>query len=99
MLDVKTKLAPPTVTLSLSGSLDINGVDILEDEIAKVNFEAIDVAEIDFEEIEFIDSTGIGSIVNFTQFLAERRIDKKFVGVSEEVKEVFSIIGLSDILS
>ncbi|WAH36791.1 STAS domain-containing protein [Alicyclobacillus dauci] len=98
MFRVQTSRDNETIQFALTGSLDMNGVDTLEDEFSKTEFTEGDTVEIDFEDVEFIDSTGIGSIVNLIQSLEGSDIRYRLTNVSEEIQEVFTIIGLEDLV-
>lgn len=98
MFQVQTSLQDKTLIFTLLGSLDIGGVDTFENEVSKVDLLVADMVHIDFKGVEFVDSTGIGSIVNLVQSLEERGLGYKLTNVSEPIQEVFVILGLEDII-
>ncbi|MFD1676602.1 STAS domain-containing protein [Alicyclobacillus fodiniaquatilis] len=99
MFELRTNLEDETIKLMLVGALDMNGVDIFEDEMSKIEFQNVRKVYIDFTGVDFIDSTGIGSIVNSLHLFGRQGVDYELLHVSDEIQEVFAIIGLEDILS
>jgi len=84
-------------SLRLIGELDIATVDIFK----KVVEEARDSAtsmNIDMEELSFVDSTGVGGLLNVIKSLKFDNIEVKVSNVSEEVSEVFDLLGLPMLL-
>lgn len=92
VFDVKTQMHNEILEIKLSGSLDMGGVDLFEEILAKQDFSSVQSVSIDMQDMVFIDSTGIGSVINFTRQLGDTSF--QFTNVSNEIKEIFSIIGL-----
>jgi anti-anti-sigma factor len=82
--------------LSLKGILDISTSAVIEKCLEEVK----DIKEliIDFSNLEFIDSTGIGSIINAVYLSKEKSFKLKLQGVNELTNQVFETIGLYQII-
>jgi anti-anti-sigma factor len=51
-----------------------------------------------FNELEFIDSTGMGAIINTIYLSQEKSFQLKLEGINEVIYEVFETVGLFQIL-
>jgi len=51
---------------------------------------------INFEKINYINSAGMATIINIIQDLKEIQGEVKFVGLSEHIRGVMEIVGISD---
>lgn len=95
LLDIESFKEKDTGLLRLTGVLDISTVDTLKSTVDYLN----DVQElkIDFAELKFIDSTGVGGIIHvIKQFeVAQRKIT--IINISSDVFEIFDILGLPEI--
>lgn len=95
VLEIKTKREKDMLILRMSGVLDISTVDLLQNrlndlsEIAKVIF--------DFEEVKFVDSTGVGSIAKVIRDYQQKELLIKVINILPEVFEVLDILGLPEI--
>ncbi|MFS0687691.1 STAS domain-containing protein [Sporosarcina sp. 179-K 8C2 HS] len=85
------------VTLNLKGMLDITTANVIDPFLDEVN--DIDTLIIDFSNLEFIDSTGIGAIMNAIFLSNEKNFKLKLQGEDELTKEVLETVGLYDILT
>ena len=81
----------------LEGDLDIDSTEVVEEElIPKLVSEK--VININFENVPFVDSSGMGLLLNLVQTLNEAGIKVTVSNVREEVMEVFDLLQLPDIL-
>lgn len=85
-----------TKTLKLKGILDISTNSIIEPYLEELN--SIESLIFDFSELEFIDSTGIGAIMNAIYLSKEKNFKLIFHGVDEMTHQVFETVGLYHIL-
>lgn len=86
-------------TVLLFGDVDIDVTEIIEEKIAPELMNSKDLEiEIDFENVSFVDSSGIGLLITLVTNLKE--CDKKvvFTHIQEVVKQVFSLLQLPEIL-
>lgn len=84
-------------TLRVSGVLDYSTMSPFDKEINSIE-SGTEKVIIDVEELEFIDSTGIGSIINLVHAAVEHNFDVEFAGMSDEIKELFETIGVFKIM-
>lgn len=95
-LKVKKEVQGSTTTFFIKGSLDISTASLLDpylDELVNV-----DVLIFDLSDLEFIDSSGIGTIMNAIYLSQEKNYKFKLRGIKELTHEVFEMIGLYEVL-
>jgi anti-anti-sigma factor len=81
----------------LEGDLDIDSTEVVEEElIPKLASEK--AININFENVPFVDSSGMGLLLNLVQTLKETGTKVIVSNVREEVMEVFELLQLPDIL-
>lgn len=95
-LTVNKKVESTTITLELVGMLDITTANVIDPYLDEIN----DIATliIDFSKLDFIDSTGIGAIMNAIYLSQEKNYKIILQGVHELTHEVFEMVGLYRIL-
>jgi anti-anti-sigma factor len=83
--------------VKLEGDFDIEGTEVVEEELipAMLNYKTVNI---DFENVPFVDSSGMGLLINIVKTLKEKGITVTISKVREEVFEVFEIIQLPEIL-
>jgi anti-anti-sigma factor len=82
--------------LKIKGILDISTSNVIEQHLENVH--DIKTLVLDFANLEFIDSTGIGAIINAVYLAQEKNFKLKMQGVDELTNEVFETVGLYQIL-
>ncbi|WP_424767425.1 STAS domain-containing protein [Paenibacillus sp. sgz302251] len=85
------------IAVVLKGDMDIDVTEIIADEVAP-QLMACEQVEIDFSQVPFMDSSGIGLLIMLINDLKERDIEVAIVNIQEDVKQVFSLLQLPEIL-
>lgn len=94
-LQVK-ELSSESVTIHISGEIDISNINALLEEIEKHKTKTV---KLDCSGLAFIDSTGIGYLLRkVLEFKAEGR-NLTLESVPETIHEVFEEMGIFDILN
>ncbi|MDZ5711462.1 STAS domain-containing protein [Jeotgalibacillus haloalkalitolerans] len=85
------------VLVIFEGDLDIDCTETVEDELipALTNYKSV---TIEFEKVEFVDSSGMGLLLNLVQSLKDEGITVRIRQVREEVMEVFDLLQIPEIL-
>ena len=86
------------VVLKLQGDLDIEATEVIEDRITPDISNETSSVELDFENIEFVDSSGIGLLITLVSSLKDRDRKPTIVNLKEDVKVVFDLLQLDEIL-
>ncbi|OLN22623.1 anti-anti-sigma factor [Domibacillus antri] len=86
-----------TIIVRLNGDLDIDSTEIVEETLlpALENYKA---ATLNFEEVPFVDSSGMGLLLNVVQSLKEKGVHVMISNVKEEVQFVFELLQIPEIL-
>lgn len=95
-LTIVKKETDETVTLHLKGVLDYSTTNLINPYLDEL--EEISELKIDFEDLEFIDSTGIGSILDAIYLSQEKNFHIELEGVDELTNEVLDMVGIYKIL-
>lgn len=97
MLDVETSVNGSSRVLNLIGELDIGTVDIFKKGVEEARDGATNVV-LNMEQLSFVDSTGVGGLLNVVKNLKYDNIEVKVRNVSADVFEVFDLLGLPMLL-
>jgi anti-anti-sigma factor len=81
---------------SMYGTLDITTTNIVNSLLEEID--EIELLIFDFSNLEFIDSTGIGSILNAIYLSQEKNFKLKMQGINEITHQVFEMVGIYQIL-
>ncbi|MFD2679176.1 STAS domain-containing protein [Bacillus seohaeanensis] len=97
MFRFTTKNTDEALEVVLEGDLDIEGTEIIENELTPTitNYKNV---KINFEQVPFVDSSGIGLLLTLVQTLTGQGTNVTILNVSEEVMEVFDILQIPEIL-
>ena len=82
--------------IKLSGILDISSVGLFKPQ--ELQLEDIDSLLIDFSGMEFIDSTGLGAILDILFLSEDKRFSVRFAGLNDDLNEIFETVGVFTIL-
>jgi anti-anti-sigma factor len=85
------------VTIFLEGTLDIEVTEVVDNEIRPL-LDSFTHVVIDFSKLEFIDSTGIGLLLDVVQALQSKNIEVRMKNLSEDIKEIFEILEIDAIV-
>ncbi|GGE29765.1 anti-sigma factor antagonist [Pullulanibacillus camelliae] len=96
-LMINKKVDDQTMTLYLKGIVDITTTAQLNPYLEEIT-DQLKALIFDFTEVEFMDSTGIGSILNAIYLAQEMEFKVIFKGVNELVDQVFDTVGIYQIL-
>lgn len=83
-----------TLFIQIMGVMDYSTIESFQIEIP----ENADKIAVDFSGLEFIDSTGIGSILTLIYEARDRNKDIEFEGLNHEVRELFETVGVFRIM-
>ncbi|WP_235356961.1 STAS domain-containing protein [Bacillus alveayuensis] len=93
---VEIKKEQAQITLYVEGVLDISTVPLFDSYLE--NLEDINLLTIDFSRLKFIDSTGLGAIMNVIYLSQEKGFKLRLQGMDEQTDHIFQTVGLYEIL-
>ncbi|MHB9095299.1 MAG: STAS domain-containing protein [Eubacteriales bacterium] len=97
MLDVQVSTDGKNKILRLVGELDIATVDRFKKSVDEAR-EDVSGMILDMAKLGFVDSTGVGGLLNVVKSLRKDSVEVKVCNVSAEVYEVFDLLGLPMLL-
>jgi anti-anti-sigma factor len=97
MLDIITSESGGQKVISLIGELDIATVDAFKKSIDDAS-EGAQGITLDMAKLSFVDSTGVGGLLNVVKSLKKMNLPVKIMNVSTDVYEVFDLLGLPMLL-
>lgn len=97
MLSIITKNEVDHYNIKLIGEMDIYTVDNLKNAVNEKMDESIKNLVFNFEELEYIDSTGLGALIGIKG--KYRDVDIEIVNLRANVKRLFDLTGLAKIFS
>ena len=92
--DTKLKI----VTIALDGEIDASNAIYLDKTLEKAFSSALPHIFLNCEKLEYISSAGLGVIMSYIQEVQDRSLNFIIYGLSEDVLEVFQILGLNTLL-
>jgi len=98
-MNSKVKREGDTVTLYLSGSIDIPGAENLKKILNKIADEEPKEVVIDFGEVNFIGSSGIGKLLLFYKNFTSKGAGVKIININKEIKALFKAIKLDTLFN
>jgi anti-anti-sigma factor len=96
-LKVEKEVNGKTMILHIDGILDISTTHVIESYFHELD-DNMETLIFDFTNLEFIDSTGIGSIMNAIYLSQEKHFKLKFQGINDLTNQLFETVGLYQIL-
>lgn len=81
--------------VTLAGRLDTNSVGRFKTAITELAEQGAVLFVIDFSQLRFLDSSGLGALVSLLRLLAQKNGDIKLACLSPEVKSLFMLTRLN----
>jgi anti-sigma B factor antagonist len=83
--------------VNISGELDVSNADKLKDVLHKIADEKMMDVKINLENLEYIDSTGLGIMIGVLKKLRVNEKEMYILNPRTNVKKIFTITGLDKI--
>lgn len=98
-MHVKTSLEGKKTLMAVSGSIDIPGAEQLKKSLTKVLESDSDEITIDFGEVNFIGSSGIGKLLLFYKNFTAKGGRITIVNLNKEITMLFKAIKLDKLFN
>lgn len=98
-MHVKTAVDGKKTVMNVSGSIDIPGSEQLKKSLTKVLESDSDELTIDFEEVNFIGSSGIGKLLLFYKNFTARGGKISIINLNKEITMLFKAIKLDKLFN
>ena len=97
-LKIRTSRDGRTATVVASGEIDLSTVDELRSAVTGAA-EDVDRLLLDLTDVEFIDSAGLGGLLELRSTLRSREITLEISAGEGPVRQAMQITGLSELLA
>ena len=98
-LSYETERGDGRATVRIRGDLDMSGTLRLEQELTRlIERDRVPALTLDLSGVTFVDSTGLGLVINTEQAARQDGIALQIVRGPREVHKVFEMVGLADVL-
>ena len=98
-LSIRTSHEGTTATVSAEGEIDLSTVDDLRTAVTAAAEEGIDELLLDLTAVEFIDSAGLGGLLELRSTLRSRSVTLQISAGEGPVRQAMEITGLSELLA
>ena len=98
-MDVKMTVEGKETLMAVSGSVDIPGAERLKKSLTKVLESESKEITIDFEEVNFIGSSGIGKLLLFYKNFTAKGGRIKIINLNKEITMLFKAIKLDKLFN
>ncbi|WP_058301391.1 STAS domain-containing protein [Gorillibacterium timonense] len=92
------QLTPQSIAFSLSGELDLSSAPEMQEELEPYVNQSGRALILNFQDLQYIDSTGIGILIQILKRRTAIGSGFKLIGVSPKIKRLFDITGISQYL-
>lgn len=83
--------------VNLDGEIDIYTANTLKEKLSVVSEDKISDIKINMQNLEYIDSTGLGILIGILKRLKQKDKDIYIINIKPNVKKIFTITGLDKI--
>jgi anti-anti-sigma factor len=97
-LKIRTAREGTTATVVASGEIDLSTVDELRSAVTRAA-EDVETLLLDLTDVEFIDSAGLGGLLELRSTLRSRAVTLQISAEDGPVKQAMEITGLSELLA
>jgi anti-anti-sigma factor len=98
-LSIRTSVEGSTVTVTAVGEIDLSTIDDLRQAVTGAAGDGLDTLLLDLTEVEFIDSAGLGGLLELRSTLRSRSVTLRISAGDGPVKQAMEITGLSELLA
>ena len=98
-LSIRTSHEGTTAIVAAEGEIDLSTVDELRAAVTAAAEEGIDELLLDLTAVEFIDSAGLGGLLELRSTLRHRSVTLQISAGEGPVRQAMEITGLSELLA
>jgi anti-anti-sigma factor len=98
-LSIRISHEGSTATVTAAGEIDLSTVGDLRAAVTEATGDGIDRLRLDLAGIEFIDSTGLGGLLELRSTLRARNVTLEIDAGEGPVRQAMEITGLSELLA
>jgi anti-sigma B factor antagonist len=99
LFDVEVEWRPTALYLRLVGELDLAAMDEFEDAIRQIELQGSDQVVIDLRRLDFIDSSGLGAIIDVWRRSSEDGVNVAVLQGPGQIQRAFEVTGLDRVVA
>jgi anti-sigma B factor antagonist len=97
-LTIRISRTGNTATVAVAGEIDLSTVDEMRSAVTSAAH-GLETLRLDLTDIEFIDSAGLGVLLELSSTLRRRLVTLEIEAGAGPVRQAMAITGLSDLLA
>ena len=97
MINFSLKEVDRNLEVKIGGDLDIDSTEIVDDQLIPT-MEKYEFVNVNFEDVPFVDSSGMGLLLNMVQSLNEKGTKVTISNIRQDVLDVFELLQLPEIV-
>jgi anti-anti-sigma factor len=98
-LSIRTSVEGTIATVAAEGEIDLSTVDELRTAVRAAADGGVEKLQLDLTEVEFIDSAGLGGLLELRSTLRSRAVTLEISAGDGPVRQAMEITGLSELLA
>lgn len=97
MLEYTIQENDQAINVLLCGDLDFESTEIVQDDLIH-QIPSQRTCVLDFEDVAFVDSTGLGLLIQLVKKLKENESFIQIIHVNEDILNVFELVQIEEII-
>ena len=98
-MEIKTREEAGVIIITLEGEVDISVTELIREKIRKLWEEKKKAILVDMTKVSYIDSSGLGLLVETRQEMEKYRGEIRLFGLTSDVQKVFELTRLNNFFS
>ena len=98
-MEIKTREEGEVIIISLEGEVDISVTELIREKFKKLLKEKKKALLVDMTKVSYIDSSGLGLLVETRQEMEKYSGEIKLFGLTSDVQKVFELTRLNNFFS
>lgn len=98
-MQIEKVAEPDAVILKLSGEIDLHASPALREELQKCASEKVGVLLVDFSGVEYIDSSGLATFIEYVRSVSANHGKIALFGLREKVRTIFDLVRLNELFT
>ncbi len=99
MLDLKHNCSPARSTVQVIGELGIDTMGLFHEVMQKVETYNSKELVLDFDRLEFIDSTGVRALVDLLKQAEDKKQKLVIMNINDQVYNILELIGVMQLFA
>jgi anti-sigma B factor antagonist len=98
-MEIQRSAENNVTTLKVSGEVDLHASPELRAELQKCVSEQIPLLLVDFTDVEYIDSSGLATLIEYLREASAYKGKIALFGMKEKVRTIFNLVRLNELFT